>query len=131
VAVKSMGFGAGSVGPGGSGTLSGNVSAALGSTPQNNVSPGSGFPTGINRVKFNPDSAGTTVVVTGLVAGTDGQICLITNSGATQSLTLSYQDAGSTAANRFYGSGSSRTVAPGSTVMCEYDGSISNWVVVS
>src|ERR1700704_4966269 len=69
----------------------------------NDVNPGGGWPAlaGVPYTTLDVTLAAGAANWTGLVAGTDGQLCVIRNNDAANSLTLNNANAGSAAANRF------------------------------
>jgi hypothetical protein len=98
---------------------------------QNNVDPTSGgaWPVGFDRVDVT--LAGGAATWTGIAAGQDGQVIILTNTDAANNLTLAIQNAGSTAANRFRGVAGSTVLLPGNAIMLKYyGGSVARWVVV-
>ncbi len=95
---------------------------------QNNVNPGSGFPLLLGRIDV--DTSAGDANWTGLLAGVDGQIVLIRNAAGANNLTLNSQNASSTAANRFAGSGDFVLPAGGAIWVIYYAGSVNRWVIV-
>lgn len=94
----------------------------------NNTAP-AGFGPTVGRVDVTL-GAGAATNFTGLTAGVDGQALLLCNTDATFALTLNNQNAGSTAANRFAGSGD-RVLAPGQTAyLMYYGGTINRWRII-
>lgn len=88
-------------------------------------------PAGFNNLVGRLDvtlGAGVATTLTGLQAGVDGQPLTIRNLDATNALTLSNSNAGSTAANRFLGSGDANIGPQGSVTLTYYGGSINRWV---
>lgn len=81
------------------------------------------LPAGVARLRLSADAAGSTV--TGLVAGADGQVIIVTNVSAND-LTLEPENAGSAAANRFAING---TVILGQnqSLALMYDTGIARW----
>lgn len=96
---------------------------AAGST--NDYNP-SGFGSTVNRLDIDTTAGDATL--TGLIAGIDNQILIISNIGANL-LTLSNQDAGSAAANRFRASDSFTLVSGGSIWVTYYAGTVTRWVI--
>lgn len=93
----------------------------------NDVVPGAGWPTGIGRLDVT--LAAGVANWTGMVAGTDGQMVLLANADAANTLTLNNQNVGSAAANRFRGPGD-LALPPGDTVLAVYyAGSVNRWVL--
>lgn len=97
---------------------------ALVSATVNDYNPAT-FGVGVGRVDVTPASGGTTL--TGWIAGGDGQIVLVTNISATDFLTLANQNAGSSAINRFRGSGDISLPPFGRCWMVYYGGSVNRW----
>lgn len=114
--------GAGGAGGAGAGTP---VSVTLSVASTNDYNPGTGFPTGIGRLYINVDTADS--ILTGLVAGTDGQVVVVENTG-TFDLQLTKESASSSAANRFSGSGDAGVV-PGGRVTLIYNTTSSRWMM--
>jgi hypothetical protein len=111
-------------GGGGSGTL---ISYASPAGAQNNVAP-AGFGAGVGRVALTLPSGNANW--TGLTAGTDGQQLIITNKDAANTLTLNVANAGSLAANQFFGS-ADYAIPPGNSLsLCYYAGSVNQWVII-
>jgi len=81
------------------------------------------LPANVVRIRFSADSTGSTL--TGITAGLDGQLIVIQNISA-YDLTLSPEDSGSTAANRFALNGTLLLGANQSLAMM-YDSGISRW----
>jgi hypothetical protein len=100
------------------------ANTASGST--NDFNP-SGFGSTVNRLDLDPNAGNSTL--TGLIAGVDNQIVLISNVDATNSLTLSNQDAGSAAANRFRASDSFTLLPGGAIWIVYYAGTVNRWVI--
>jgi hypothetical protein len=97
---------------------------------QNNVDPTSGgaWPVGFDRVDVT--LAAGNANWTGLKAGGDGQVVIITNTDAANNLVLNNQNNGSTAANRFR-SAADITLLPGTAILVKYyAGAVNRWVVV-
>jgi len=77
------------------------------------------------------DTAGAAQVLTGIVAGADGQLLTLTNADAALAVTLANESASSTAANRIVtGTGVDLNVAAGASVSLIYDASSTRWRVV-
>lgn len=116
-----------------------NASQALTITPA--VSPGALVagntnnynPTGLStttRVRATPDAGGTSAI-TGLVAQRDGDIRIIQNLSAATILTLSNEDAASTAANRFtLPGGTNLVIGPSGSTALIYDSVSSRWMAL-
>lgn len=69
--------------------------------------------------------------ITGLTGGGDGRVVPIINVGASNNLTLTNEDAASTAGNRFaLPSGASVVLGPGDGTILIYDGVSSRWRVL-
>lgn len=100
-------------------------SIAIGAS-QNNYEPaGIAFE---SQLRLAPSGAYS---LTGLASQTAGRIITIRNVG-TNTLTLTHDDASSTAGNRFYCPGSANVVIPvyGSSIV-QYDGTLSRWFVIA
>lgn len=67
-------------------------------------------------------------VFTGMTAGSDGQLLVVTNEGSGL-LTLNDQDAGSLSVNQFYGVTNITLPAKGSQLL-SYSGNLTKWVMV-
>lgn len=102
------------------------MAATLGSGSTNDYNP-TGFGPTINRLDIDPNAGNSTL--TGLQAYTDNQIVIIRNTDAVNSLTLSNQDAGSLAANRFAGPDSITLTPGGSIWVVYYAGTVNNWIM--
>lgn len=119
-------------GGGGAVKISGRVTDAPVATPQNNYAP-AGFGSSINRLYVDPDGVGGALTITGIAAGVDGQLLWLTNTGAADTIILSFLDAGSLAANRIFGPGgvgNSAGLIPGSSVLLQYDSTLAKWVLL-
>jgi hypothetical protein len=114
-------------GGGGGGTLPGYLAYASPAGANNNVNPGSGFPTSIGRLDVTLGSGAANW--TGLLAGTDGQILVIGNADATNNLTLNALNAGSTSANQFRYSADMVLTPNTSIQLVYYAGSVNLWVI--
>lgn len=104
-------------GPGGPSALARSPTPFTGT--QNNYAPGTGF--------FQRWSGSSTPIVTGMVAGQDGETRLIWNVGAT-AIVINNADAGSTAANQFLTStGAALSVAQNKCALTIYDATTAKW----
>lgn len=74
------------------------------------------------------DTTAGDAVFTGITAGSDGQLMVVTNEGPSL-LTLNDEDSGSTSANRLYGVTDISLPAKGSQLL-SYSGNLSKWVMV-
>jgi hypothetical protein len=74
------------------------------------------------------DTSAGPASISGIVAGIDGQICIVTNRGA-GTLTLLDANVGSTPANQLYGVTDITNPARGSFLL-QYSGTLSRWVMV-
>lgn len=101
------------------------LSTASASGANNDFTP-VGFDPTINRLDVDTTAGNATI--TGLVAGVDNQLVIVSNIGA-NTLTLSNQDAGSAAANRFRASDSFTLVSGGSIWITYYGGTVTRWVI--
>jgi hypothetical protein len=87
-------------------------------------------PTGLADAAIIRASASGAYNLTGLTGGADGRTIVLSNVGATYSITLQH-DVTSTAANRFYcPSLSDLTLPPGGSVLLIYDSTISRWHIL-
>lgn len=96
-----------------------NTPAALAAGNNNNFA----LPANVSRIRFSANAAGSTL--TGLGAGTDGQVIVIQNISAND-LTLSPEDALSLAANRFAINGS-QILGQNQSLAFMYDTGIARW----
>lgn len=105
--------------------------AALAAGNTNDYNPGGGI--GSRCVfRLTPDAAGSTV--TGIAASTQGNIIMLFNiqTGATGTLTLAHQDAGSSATNRIICPSEISGVIPaGGSAILRYDANTTRWRVLS
>lgn len=104
------------------GTYLAPTTLAAGAT--NNYNPAS-FGTGVGRLDITPGAGGSNL--TGLIAGGDGQIVLMCNISATDTLTLNNQNAGSSAVNRFRFSGDLALPPGARSWLVYYGGSVNRW----
>jgi sugar/nucleoside kinase (ribokinase family) len=74
------------------------------------------------------DTSAGDVIFTGMTAGTDGQLMVVTN-GAANLLTLADENAGSLAANRYYGV-TDISLPPRGSQLLSYSGTLFKWVMV-
>jgi hypothetical protein len=94
----------------------------------NNVAP-TGFGSSIGRLWVTLGSGNATW--TGLTAGADAQLLILTNADTANDLTIDVANAASTATNRFYGSPGSYSLSPGNSLwLCYYGGSVNRWMIV-
>jgi hypothetical protein len=114
-------------GGGGGGTLPGYLAYASPAGAQNNVSPGGAFPTSIGRLDVTLGSGAANW--TGLLAGTDGQILVIGNVDATNTLILNALNVGSSAANQFRYSADLIITPSTSILLVYYAGTVNKWVI--
>ncbi len=109
----------------------GSVSATATSGSVNNWDPtGGGNLAGIFIVRDSPSAATT---ITGLVAGNSGQLIDIRNTSATaaNTITITNEDGGSTAANRFtLANAASAEIMPGGSCTFRYSGTASRWEAI-
>jgi hypothetical protein len=80
----------------------------------------------VNRVLV--DTTAGDAVFTGMTAGVDGQLMVVTNQGPSL-LTLDDENGGSLAANQFYGVTDITLPAKGSQLL-SYSGNLTKWVMV-
>lgn len=108
-------------------TLGGRLGYASPAGAQNNVNPAGGFPTNIGRLVVT--LAAGNANWTGLLAGSAlGQLLLLTNADAANSLTLNAQNVGSAAANRFLYQ-FDLVLGPGVSKLLCYDGTLAKWLI--
>ncbi len=100
---------------GGSGT--GYLATAVTAASTNNYDPGSSFPTNYSWLDIDPST--NDIILTGLIAGTDGQPLTIRNIGSTYNITLTTASGSSTAANQFSGQGDA-AAWPGGIIRLTY-----------
>lgn len=83
--------------------------------------------------RLTPNAAGSTLSGLAMVGGNQpGRRLKLVNIGATAVITLTHQDAGSTAANRFLcPSTGSLVLRPGESVQVEYDAAQARWSVLT
>lgn len=116
-------------------TFSGNVTLGAQLLKTGIISPTS---LSSNQNDYNPTSLSTAsivrqdcsadVTITGLQGGSDGREIILENISAANTITLSNQDASSSAANRFILPGGVNVALPfGRTVKLIYDGTSSRW----
>lgn len=110
----------------GGGTLGIYVSVALAAGANNNLNPGGGWPAGFGRLDLN--TAAGVANVTGLLAGSDGQMILVRNIGV-NNVTLNNQNAGSLAANQFVYVNDLVLPQFASALLVYYGGAINMWVI--
>jgi hypothetical protein len=75
-------------------------------------------------------TAGANINITGLTGGSEGRRVTLTNASdvATNTITLTHEDAASTAANRFHNEDLASIVIPrGASVELEYDATLARW----
>lgn len=76
--------------------------------------------------------ASAPVNLTGLTSGTSGRVLALLNVSAANAITLTHEDAGSTAANRFtLPSGASLAIPPGGAALLMYDATSARWRVLA
>lgn len=101
---------------------------ALAGTTQNNYAP-----TGLSTARYILQDASAATTITGLTAGSDGQVVTLVNIGTTQAntLTITNEDSNSTAANRFtLIRALPWTLSTGSTITFRYSTSSARWRMV-
>lgn len=104
------------------------LSVTLAAGQSNDYNPGAPFPV-VARLNLNPSTGDANL--TGLIAGQDGQMLLLSNISATNNLTLDSLNAGSAAANQFRAA-ADLTLPPRDAKLLFYNGgSINKWVVAS
>jgi len=119
-------------GGGSSGYLGTRLAYASPAGASNNVAPSADWPKDssgnpINRLAVTLPSGAANW--TGLVAGGDGQILVITNFDSANTLTLNSQNAGSSAGNQFLGP-ADMSIPPGDSLWSYYDETSGFWVLV-
>jgi hypothetical protein len=77
----------------------------------------------VNVVRFT----GPPNPLTGMVPTFDGQVVFMVNTHASTDMGVFNESASSTAANRFAGPGTSRTIRPGEMALAWYDGASDRW----
>lgn len=111
--------------------VSNSVSPAQITADQNDYAPTSGDFAFVWRVNADNNVRKITGAAVGTWAVKDGRLLAIMNVGAT-TVTLTHQDAGSTAANRFYFPGNANCVLnPGGSILLWYDSTLAAWTVLS
>jgi len=92
----------------------------------NNIAPATPY----GRVDL--DSSAGVANVTGMLAGTDGQVSTIRNKPGGNEVTLNNTNAGSAAANQFSGPGGNDVDLPAGTAIgaVYYGGTIKQWVLI-
>lgn len=91
----------------------------------NNFNPGAPWPTGIGRLDI--DTSAGNIELTGLVAGTPGQMVLIRNVGANN---LQLDNNGASSAGNVFASNGNLIVLPnGRTLAVWYGGTVNKWSV--
>lgn len=78
-----------------------------------------------SSLKLTPAGGGTTI--TGIAGGANGRFLLLRNISGSSSITLTAEDVGSAAANRF---SQAHIVRAGQEVLIQYDGGLNRWVPV-
>jgi hypothetical protein len=103
--------------------LSSDITPATFSSTQNDYNP-----TGLSTADvLRLECTGADRIVTGLQGGADGRIIIIHNVGATYDISLLNEDTGSSAANRFSFGGYGITLAPGASILLQYDNTATRW----
>jgi hypothetical protein len=117
------GTGKGAAGGGGPSTALSTVVLAAGAN--NNIAPATPY----GRIDL--DSSAGVANVTGIVAGTDGQVATLRNKPGGNAVTLNNLNAGSLAANQLSGPAGNDVVLPAGTALTivYYAGSIKLWVL--
>lgn len=116
--------------PGSGGGVGSLISYAPAAGPSNDVNP-AGFSSSVGRVEV--DLTLGSANWTGLLAGSDGQIVLVSVIApnlTANTLTLNNQNAGSSAANRFRGSDDTVIVFGNTLQIVYYAGTVNRWVIV-
>lgn len=102
--------------------LTGVISPTTIGSSQNNYNP-----TGLSTAAVLRLSASVAVNITGLAGGASGRVLVVHNVGSFD-ITLVWESASSTAANRF-GTPSNVIIQPGVSVVLQYDATASRWRV--
>lgn len=114
---------------GGGGTLANRVAYASPAGANNNVAPPVVAPaTWLTTQRLVVTLAAGNANWTGLLAGSDGQLMLLTNADALNTLTLNARNAGSLAANQFLYQ-FDVALGPGVSKLLCYDGPLAKWVI--
>lgn len=101
--------------------LGGELTFTASAGANNNVSFGA-----YNRLLV--DTSAGAASITGIQAGDNGQLCVVTNQGSSD-LTLVVQSASSTAANRLYGI-TDLTLPQFGSKLLQYSNTLTRWVIV-
>ncbi len=112
-------------GGGGGGFLPGFLSINVAAGQTDNLNPGGGWPANIARLDIDPNAGASSI--SGLLAGTDGQLVYLFNPDVANNLTLLNQSAASLAANRFQGSDDFILVPENGIFVCYYAGAVNRW----
>ncbi len=109
----------------GGGSIGKYIAVALSAGDNDNVNPGSDWPTGYGRLDLEPDGAAN---LNSLVAGIDGQLIILRNASATETVTI---PVGASGAAPFTGPGAGTILPPLAAMPAVYyAGGINNWVLV-
>lgn len=112
-----------------SGGAGGYLACTVPSGTSNDFDPGAPWPSGVGRLDLDASLGNATL--TGLIAGSDGQIVYLSNIDPSFSIVLANQNTGSAAANRFR-TVDDLTLVPGDTlVILYYGGAVNRWVIVT
>lgn len=111
---------------GGSAALVNRFTSALAAGANNNLTP-AGFP-GTKSFRLILTAPAGNANVTGLLAGTDGQLGMLTSEDAANTITLNALNAGSLPANRFLYA-VDIILPPGASKMVCYDGTSALWLI--
>lgn len=111
---------------GGTPETNGLLSDTIGAGTTNNYNP-TGFDSTIGFLDIDPSSGDATI--TGIQAGQDGQLLSVTNTNASNSLTLNSMDGGSSSNNRIR-LPTNITLTQFMTLLLRYSGSLGLWVAV-
>lgn len=89
-------------------------------------------PTGFATASTIRQDLSAAANITGLAAGSDGRIIMLHNIDAVDTLTLNHDNAGSTAANRFFlPNNASVAIRPNGSVTLRYDSTSSRWRLIA
>lgn len=108
-------------------SLGAYLAATVSSGTSNDFDPGSGWPSNYGRLDLDPSSGNATL--TGLIAGADGQLVMLTNIDPSYTLTLAALNSGSSSANQFRCVGDLTLVPYDAVLACYYKGTVNKWVI--
>ncbi len=115
-------------GGGGGGNVGTLIPVTITAASSDDYNPGSGWPISIGRLDINPTT--NNIILTGLVAGLDGQQVVIRNVGTSGYLvTLSVANTSSSGANRFTGEGDAGLPQGAQLYAIYYDTPTAGWAI--